>query len=444
MPNPIKRPFYWGTATAAFQIEGSPLADGAVASDWYNLTHLPDKIAGGDTADIACDHYRRWEEDIRLMKQLGTNSYRFSTAWPRIYKDKGVINQAGLDFYDRLIDTLGAEGITPFLTLFHWDIPEWMDKKGGWLWEDAPKHYREYANTMFDLLGDRVKHWVTFNEPLIYYHSYITGWHWPFKHTDFDGLLTCWDNIIESHFSAVTDLKARANGGNIGMVHSYHLLEPYTASEEDKAATLRADGFRNRWFLDRLFKGEYPADMLELLKPHVPQNGFQKSPNFVPSDFIGVNYYYTGKVLDKPEMPVLRFGEPQSDYELQPIIPSEPTGLFEMIKRVHEIYQPKDIFITENGYLEYEGTHPEWDPINDVARQKYLKEHLEQIERCLKAGYPVRGYFHWSLLDNFEWRWGMGRRFGLVYVDRETQNRTVKNSGWFYRDYIQNHQCNSK
>ncbi len=413
------------------------MADGAAPSDWYRLSHLPDKILGGDTADIACDHYNRWPEDLQLMSDLSLNAYRFSLSWPRIVSEKHKINTKGLDFYDRLVDGLCERNITPFITLFHWDMPEWLDKEGGWLSSEAPDHFMEYAEAVFDRLDDRVKHWVTFNEPMIYYHSYVTGWHWPFKNDSHRDLLLCWDHILRSHQRATVLRKNRGGDAKIGMVHSYHLLEPVSDSADDRVAQVRADGFRNRWFLDRLFKGEYPADMLALFDGHIPARFHDPVPEdmFVSPDFIGLNYYAIGKIQNDPTINVLGFSEPQCEFELQPIIGSFPEGLYEMVKRVNEIYEPREMVITENGYLEHESQTKD-DPLNDLVRQKFLLDHLFQVKRCVDAGMPLTGYFHWSLLDNFEWRWGLNRRFGLVHVDRADQTRRVKDSGWIYRDYI--------
>jgi beta-glucosidase len=433
--------FYWGTATAAFQIEGSPLADGAAPSDWYRLTHLGDKVMGGDTADIACDHYHRWPEDLQSMSDLSLNAYRFSLSWPRIFSDKHRVNGKGLDFYDRLIDGLCERNITPFITLFHWDVPEWLDQEGGWLSKNAPDYFLEYAQTVFDRLDDRVKHWVTFNEPMVYYHSYVTGWHWPFRKDSYQDLFLVWEHILQAHHRTVALRKSRDNGAKIGMVHSYHLLEPVTHSTEDQAAVVRADGFRNRWFLDRLFKGEYPADMIQLFDSHLPQACREPVPEpiFFAPDFIGLNYYAIGKIQNDPSINVLGFSEPQDEFELQPMIKSFPAGLYEMVRKVNDIYHPQEMFITENGYLEHEAETKN-DPLNDVRRQQFLTDHLLNVERCVKEGLPLKGYFHWSLLDNFEWRWGLNRRFGLIHVDRKDQTRRVKKSGLLYRDYIRNWQ----
>ncbi len=429
-----KSPFYWGTATAAFQIEGSPLADGAVASDWYKLTHLPEKILKGDHADVACDHYRRWREDIALMRQLEVNAYRFSVAWPRIFSDAHKLNRAGLDFYDRLVDGLCEAGIEPFVTLFHWDTPCWVDDQGGWLWKETPQHFEEYAQAVFERLEDRVSHWVTFNEPLVYYHSYITGWHWPFREKAYTELLTCWDAMLEAHFRVARLHASRGAGGKLGLVHSYHVLDPASESEADRAAAMRADGLRNRWFLDRLFTGSYPADMLELMDAHLPDSCREPSVQHQVPDFLGVNYYAIGSIRNDPSVELFGFSEPVDEFELQPIIPSHPSGLFRMVERVVDLYQPKELYLTENGYLEHEGAEP--DPLDDVKRQRFLGDHFREVERCVEAGLPLRGYFHWSLLDNFEWRWGMNRRFGLVHVDRADQTRRMKGSGWLYRDLI--------
>ena len=429
--------FYWGAATAAFQIEGSPLADGAAASDWYAMTQMPGLIHGGDTADVACDHYRRWREDVELMRQIGLNAYRFSIAWPRVYNAPHRLNPPGLAFYDRLVDALLAAGITPFPTIYHWEMPKWLDDQGGWLCPDAPAHFAEFANTLIEKLGDRVTHWITLNEPLTYYHSYITGFHWPFRHNAYGDLLTCLDNQLRGHQAAVNACRERGSA-QIGIVISYNLLRPASGSDRDQLATRRADGVRNRWLLDRVTAGVYPEDILELYRDHVPEQCRERLDTDPPTkpDFIGLNYYASGTVAFDADVPVYQFSDSEELDELQPVIKVEPEGLGETVERVHRDYGPLDLYITENGWLEYEDEFKKREPTADRDRIAYLEGHLEQVQKCVAAGLPLRGYFHWSLLDNFEWRWGLARRYGLVYVDRRNQDRQLKDSARYYRDFI--------
>ena len=435
----INEPFYWGTATSAFQIEGSPLADGAAISDWYETTHRPDTIHGGDTADMACDHYNRWQEDVGIMSELGLNAYRFSVAWPRIIPSQGKINQKGLDFYDRLIDSLCHHGITPFVTLFHWDVPLWFDELGGWVSEDAPKYFVEYSATLYECFADRVKNWITLNEPYVYYHSYITGWHWPFTENAFADLLKCLHHEIQGHQQALEIYKSQYDG-KIGMTHSYNLIRPVDYSEANVKAAKLADGVRNRWFLDRVLFGEYPKDVLEMYGQYVPPECFDKRALDQSSrpDFIGLNYYAPILIQYDKDVDVYRFSSPACDFEHQPSIDYDPAGITEMVKRVDRDYGPIDMFITENGHMEYRRDYEGKDPTNDSARIDYLSTHLPQIRLCRQEGLPLRGYFHWSLLDNFEWRWGMNRMFGLVYVDPKTQDRRLKQSAYWYKRYIRN------
>lgn len=430
--------FYWGVGTSAFQIEGAPLADGACESDWYRLTHMPGKIVSGDTADVACDHYNRWQEDIAIMKDIGVNSYRFSIAWPRIMTAPGKVNPKGLDFYSRLIDGLIAADIEPFVTMFHWDMPGWLDDMGGWLNPDSVKHFTEYANLLFENYSDRVKYWVTLNEPYVYYHSYVTGWHWPFKTDRYDDLLVCLDNMLLGHQNAVNDCP-----GKIGMVLSYNLLRPASDSEEDIQATQRADGVRNRWFLDRTIHGRYPRDILDLCGDNVPESCRVEltGSRFRKPDFIGLNYYAPGIIQNDLNESVYKFSSPKDDFELQPTINGEPEGLYEMVKRVHLEYGPIDLFITENGHLENVDHSGKQNPLHDEVRVEYLRQHVNQVLRCVEDGFPMKGYIHWSLLDNFEWRWGLDRLFGLVHVDRKTQDRRLKKSANWYRDFIRSQNC---
>jgi beta-glucosidase len=432
-------PFYWGAATSAFQIEGSPLADDAVASDWYKTSHMPTMIDGATTADIACDHYRRWEEDVRIMRDMGLNSYRFSVAWSRIYPASGKVNQKGLDFYNRLIDRLCESGITPFLTLFHWDLPIWLDDLGGWVSDDSPKHFGEYSSTLFKHFGDRVKHWITLNEPFVYYHSYINGWHWPFRTNAYSDMLKSFHHEIEGHQLAV-DIYKKHYDGKIGATLSYNLIHPASNSQEDVAAAKLADGVRNRWFQDRIFRGEYPKDVLEMYGQNVPKECFENRKLDASSlpDFIGLNYYAPIYIKFDKNEDVFHFVSPNDEFELQPSINYDATGLTEMVKRFDRDYGPIEIFITENGYLEYGSALEGKDPTEDYGRIEYLSDHLHQVRLCREQGYPVHGYFHWSLLDNFEWRWGMNRMFGLIYVDPITKNRIPKKSAYWYKKYIEN------
>ncbi len=431
--NIANKEFYWGVGTSAFQIEGSPLADGACESDWYRLTHMAGKIVSGDTADIACDHYNRWQEDIALMKAIGVNSYRFSIAWSRIIPSPGKVNPEGLEFYSRLIDGLLKAGIEPFVTIFHWDLPAWLDDMGGWLNPDSVKYFTEYSKVLFDNFGDRVKYWLTLNEPYVYYHSYVTGWHWPFRINQHGELLVCLDNMLAGHQNAVNECPCK-----IGMVLSYHLLRPASDSPEDIRAASIADGVRNRWFLERTLNGKYPKDIIELYGDCVPEACHLElaSSGFRKPDFIGLNYYAPGVICHDPSEPVYKFNSPIDDFELQPVICDKPEGLFDMVKRVHDDYGPIDLFITENGYLENISDSETYNPLHDDERVDYLRTHLKQVLRCVEAGLPLKGYIHWSLLDNFEWRWGLDRLFGLVYVDRKTQNRRLKKSAYWYRDFI--------
>ena len=428
--------FYWGAATAAFQIEGSPLADGAAASDWYALTHLPDMVENGDTADVACDHYNRWPEDIELMRDLGLNAYRFSIAWPRIFNAAHNINEPGLDFYDRLIDGLLEAEITPFPTIFHWDMPLWLDNEGGWLCPDAPKHYAEYASTLFERFSDRVSHWITLNEPNTYYHSYITEFHWPFHKNAYGELLRCYHNQMLAHQQAVDLYKAQYDG-QIGLVMSYRLTRAASASVQDGEAAYRADGVQNRWFLDRVLRGCYPEDIMRFYGDYLPSEcrDSLEASSFSKPDFIGLNYYSPDKIWYDEKVELFQFSDSES-FELQPMIDADPAGLYEMVSHVDHNYGPIDLYITENGYLDYEPKDGNWDPIQDEGRVAYLEAHLKEVEHCVAAGLPLRGYFHWSLLDNFEWRWGLGRRLGLVYVDRKTQDRRPKASAKFYKEFL--------
>lgn len=434
----VEEEFFWGTAASAFQVEGHPVADGAAESDWYRLTHIPEMIVDGSDADIACDHYTRWPEDIEIMREIGVNSYRLGVAWPRVFSAPGKINMAGMDFYDRLIDHLCAAEIMPFVTMFHWDIPYWLVEKGGWVCRDSSSYFAEYAGALMERLSDRVKYWITLNEPYVYYHSYITGWHWPFEVDEYGKLLAALHNLLTGHQLAVNICKERYAENKIGMVLSYHYLLPAHDTHEDRLAVTQADGVRNRWFLDRTMHGKYPQDILELYGKYLPDADFSelRGDAFNAPDFIGLNYYSPGIIQYDRSGSVYKFSSPVDDFELQPTVGNNPAGLYEMVARVERDYGPIDVFITENGYLEYAREYEQKDPTQDYRRIDYMQGHLSELRNCVNAGHPVRGYFYWSLLDNFEWRWGLSRKYGLVHVDKTNQDRTLKKSAYWYKNYI--------
>jgi beta-glucosidase len=425
--------FLWGTATAAYQIEGAHDADGKGASIWDTFAHTPGKILAGDTGDVACDHYRRYRDDVALMSGLGLNAYRFSTSWPRVIPDgSGASNPAGLAFYDRLVDALLERGITPFLTLYHWDLPQALQDRGGWGNREIAAWFGEYAAVMGRRLGDRVKHWITFNEPFAFIvlgHAF--GMHAPGL-TDPGLAFQASHHLNLAHGDAVRALRASVPGGEIGITQVSMPCYPASASDADRAAAHRYDGFLNRWYWEPPLRGAYPADVLERLGPLAPRpepgDAQRMSP---PLDFFGHNSYTRAVVRDDPGSALTGAATVETTnaktamgWEIY------PDHLSDALTRITRDYGRPAIYITENG-ASFEDVVRD-GAVDDPERTDYLRRHLAACHRAIAAGVDLRGYFCWSLLDNFEWSFGYARRFGLVHVDFATQQRIVKASGRFF------------
>lgn len=429
--------FTWGVATASYQIEGAVDEGGRSPSIWDTFSSAPGNVLNGDTGDVACDHYHLWEDDIALMQRLGVDGYRFSVAWPRVVPEgRGSPNQAGLDFYDRLVDGLLSAGITPYATLYHWDLPQTLDDGGGWLNRDTAKAFADYSGVVAARLGDRVKNWMTINEPWVISHlGYGTGQHAP-GHTDWAEVWPVTHHLLLAHGMATHAVREAVPQAKVGIVLN---LEPqYPASEHpaDLVATALEDGKWNRWFLDPISGRGYPQDVVAEVgwKESEIKDGDMEAIA-IPTDFLGVNFY-SRKIVRSRDLSDAERPEPLLD-------PSEftemgwevyPQGFYDMLTRVHRDYSFSDIFITENGaaYLD----RLTEAGVADTDRVSYLERHFEQLHRAIDAGVPVRGYFAWSLMDNFEWAYGYSRRFGLTYVDFATQERIVKASGEWYADVI--------
>jgi beta-glucosidase len=389
--------FLWGAATAAYQIEGAWDADGKGASIWDEFCRRPGAITDGETGEVACDHYHRYGEDVALMADLGLNAYRFSISWPRVLPaGEGAPNEAGLAFYDRLADTLVEHGIRPFATLYHWDLPLALHERGGWEADEAPGWFAEYARLVAQRLGDRVRDWITLNEPeVIDSHGYAEGVHAP-GIADEERARRVAANLVQAHGAAAEALRAAAPDARVGITLS---LSPVHASTPEVAAAL--DELRNRRFLDP-----------------VTRTG-------PPLDFLGVNYY-TREVVDGVPAGAERTAMGWEVY---------PEGLTEILVRLHDDYGPIELFVTENGAA-YEDVPGRDGEVDDEDRARYLERHLAAAADALEAGVPLAGYFVWSLLDNFEWAQGYSKRFGIVRVDYETQRRTVKASGRRYAEIV--------
>lgn len=433
--------FVWGAATASYQIEGAAREDGRGESIWDRFSHTPGKVAQGDTGDVATDHYHRVPEDIALMRELGLKGYRFSVAWPRVLpQGDGPVNEAGLDFYDRLVDALLAADILPFLTLYHWDLPQVLqDSQGGWLSRRMVDYFVNYADIVSRRLGDRVRHWATFNEPRIFtWLGYMEGLHAPGL-TDWASGVQAAHHVMLAHGAAFRQL--RQNLGPDAQIGIVYALSPVEATSDDPEVLARArlmDARTNYWFLDPVLRGEYPPALLD-----VPEwANLQMEPGDLalmrtPVDFMGVNYYsrtlvapesgQRGDLQDTARNPGAEYTA--MGWEVY------PQGLYDTLMRVHKRYALPALYVTENGAA-FDDVLESDDRVHDARRTAYLREHFRAAQRAIADGVPLKGYFVWSLLDNFEWAYGYGKRFGLIYVDYPTGRRVVKDSARFYQSVI--------
>ena len=428
--------FAWGTATAAFQIEGAPREDGKGESIWDRFTHTPGKIERGEDADVACDHYHRWREDVDLMADLGLNAYRFSIAWTRVLPEgSGAINAAGLDFYDALVDGLLAHGITPYVTLYHWDLPQALEDRGGWRNRDTAPALADFAAVVARRLGDRVKHWITLNEPqVVTYLGHVTGEMAPGLR-DVRLYAPVAHHLLLAHGLAVPAVRAAGGAGaQVGITLNLTPMVPASESVQDQATTTFVDGAFNRWFLDPIFGRGYPADAAARLAPADGWDGLVRAGDLeaiaTPLDFLGVNYYTHFHVRGHEDAPGAL---PEIVTETWPglttmgwrVVPEE---LYRLLVRVRDEYAPPRILLTENGAA-YPDVVSADGLVHDPERTDYLRLHFAQARRAIAAGVPLHGYFIWSLLDNFEWARGYGQRFGVYYTDYPTQGRILKDSG---------------
>jgi beta-glucosidase len=441
-PPPCEFPdsFLWGSATSAYQVEGSPLADGAGPSIWQRFAHTPGRVRDGDTGDTACDQYRRYPEDIALMQRLGLQAYRFSIAWARVLPEgRGSVNAKGLAHYDRLVDTLLAHGIAPMVTLFHWDLPAALDDRGGWLNPDIASWFADYASVLFRKLDDRVTMWATLNEPWVVTDGgYLHGVLAPGHRNAFEAPLAT-HHLLRAHAAAVQAYRAIGRH-RIGIVVNLEPKYPVTDSEEDRAAATRADAYMNRQYLDPVFLGRYPEELGEVFGaawPHWPEEEVVAIAE--PIDFVGVNYYTRSVTRFDPASWPLRACSvrmPQATYT-ETGWEVCPQALTDVLVRVKDRYGNPPIYVTENGAAFYDPPVIDGDRLADPLRVDYLRRHLRALHAALAAGVDLRGYFVWSLLDNFEWAHGYSKRFGIVHVDFASQRRTPKDSAHFYSRVIE-------
>jgi len=434
--------FTWGTATSAYQIEGSPTADGAGRSIWHRFSHTPGNTWLDQTGDVACDHYRRYKDDVAIMAELGANAYRFSIAWARIFpQGTGAVNKKGIDFYSRLVDELLARGIKPNATLYHWDLPEALDDRGGWLNRDVADWFADYATTMFDALGDRVKMWSTLNEPWVVTDGgYLSGVLAPGHSNLFEAPIAT-HNLLRSHGKAVERFRAAnaAKNGKIGITVNLEPKYPASDSPDDLAAVRRADAYMNRQFLDPAFLGRYPDEMREIFGEAWPDWSAEDMRLIKqPIDFVGINYYTRRVERFHPDhLPLKTKHVPQPQHvETDTRWEVFPEALTKILLWVTERYSKPAIYITENGAAFYDPPHTIDGKVEDPLRVEYYRQHLRATHDAMQKGANVLGYYAWSLLDNYEWALGYSKRFGIVHVDYSTQQRTIKSSGRYYADVI--------
>lgn len=431
--------FVWGVATSSFQIEGAANEDGRGPSIWDSFCRVPGKVANGDSGDIACDHYHRYKEDLDLMKWMGVDAYRFSVAWSRVLPDGvGAVNKAGLDFYDRLIDGALERGIQPWLTMYHWDLPQALQDRGGWNNREIVTWFEEYAHVLTTQFGDRVKHWMTLNEPLCSaWIGHLYGDMAP-GITDLQTALNASHHLLMSHGIASQVTRSNVKESSVGIVINVTPAVPATDSDDDLHASILADGFDNRWFLNPVFGQPYPADVIEALGKSPQIEAGDMSLINQPMDFLGVNFYFRQTIAANAQGSPLPIKNVRRENVKRTAMDWEVhSPAFEhILTRIHRDYKPKAIYITENGSA--------WDDeivsgeINDEERIGYLQSHLDAMFEAQKQGAPIQGYFAWSFMDNFEWAYGYDKRFGLVYVDYRTQKRTPKKSAYYYRELLLN------
>lgn len=434
--------FLWGSATSAYQIEGSPLADGAGPSIWQRFAHTPGMIRDGDTGDVACDHYRRFREDIVLMRNLGMKAYRFSIAWGRVLpQGAGRVNPAGVDFYERLVDALLDHGIEPMVTLYHWDLPAALDDRGGWLNRDVADWFAEYAAAVFRRLDGRVKLWATLNEPWVVMDGgYLHGALAPGHRNRFEAPLVT-HNLLRAHAAAVRAYRAEGRH-QIGLVVNLEPKYPASQSEEDVAATRRADAYMNRQYLDPVFLGRYPEELRTIFGEAWP-DWLAEDLGAVREriDFLGINYYTRSVTrFDSRAWPLqaATVRQKQATYT-ETGWEVFPAGLSDTLQWVRDRYGNPPVYVTENGAAFYDPPVAPDGGVEDPLRVDYLRRHLRAVHDAIAAGCDVRGYLAWSLLDNLEWSHGFSKRFGLVHVDFASQLRTPKASARFYSRVIDSH-----
>jgi len=438
--------FVWGTATASYQIEGAVSEDGRGASIWDTFTRLPGSIADGSTGDVADDHYHRLDEDVALMADLGVDAYRFSIAWPRVQASgSGAANQDGLDFYRSLAEKLLDRGITPWATLYHWDLPQALEDRGGWLDRDTAYRFAEYSAIAADSLGDVIPNWITLNEPWCSaFLGYASGVHAPGRQEG-SAAARAAHHLLLGHGLAVPEIRRAAPDAEVGVTLNLYSIRAASDSSEDRDAARRIDGLGNRFFLDPVLRGTYPEDVVADLgeAEWFAENASKSDLAAIsaPLDFLGINYYSRhtlragvsgDDVSAYPGSESVEFVDTGAD-KTQMGWEIHPDGLVDVVQMAHDAAPDLPLYITENGSAYEDKIGPD-GKVDDPERTEYLRTHVAACREAVRRGLPLRGYFAWSLMDNFEWAWGYSRRFGIVHVDYETQVRTPKTSaGWLTR-----------
>lgn len=434
--------FRWGAATAAYQIEGAYREDGKGLNIWDVFSHSPGKIENGDNGDRACDHYHLWESDLDLMSELGINSYRFSISWSRIFPEgRGKPNPKGIEFYDRLIDGLGERGIAPCPTLYHWDLPQALQEKGGWASRDTCAYYADYATEAFRRYGDRAELWFTHNEPwVVAYAGHHQGRHAPgLKDIGLASQVS--HHLLYSHALAVEAYRAESLKSKLGIVLNLYTVEPASERAEDKEAADLADACHNRWFLDALYRGSYPKSLLDHYEkigalPKMEEGDLDRISRD-PGDFIGMNYYFRKIIESDPSARDLPYREilPSGAWTTEMNWEVYAPGMEALLLRLSREYPIPEFYITENGAA-FKDDKREGDLILDKDRQNFLQEHFQAAKQAMDKGVPLSGYFVWSLLDNFEWARGYSKRFGMIGINYQTLERTWKQSGRWYQGFL--------
>jgi len=444
--------FLLGAATAAYQVEGAVAADGRGRSIWDTFTHTPGKVLNDHTGDVAVEHYRRFRDDVALMADLGLGAYRFSVSWPRVQPDgRGAVNQAGLDFYRRLVDALLEAAIEPWLTLYHWDLPQALEDTGGWPARDTAFRFAEFAAAVHDAVGDRVRYWTTVNEPwCAAFLGYASGEHAPGRREPAAAVRAA-HHLLLAHGLATLALRAQDANSQVGIGLNLYAVSPASGEEADLDAARRIDGLQNRFFLDAVLHGRYPSDVLEDLRAVAGEDLVRDgdlATIATPLDMLGVNYYSRFTVSGRPAgrasaaAAPTDSGSPWVGSEHVGFVDSglpvtgmgweiDDSGLLEVLVRLTREYPPIPLAVTENGAAFHDEIAADGG-VHDPERLAYLQAHIGACRRAIAAGVPLHGFFAWSLMDNFEWAWGYTKRFGLVYVDFDTQERIIKDSGrWF-------------